>query len=82
MNINGPSDNLKCQLEIIDLKLTSDYKRVKGCKNTDRVYDSKVKEFLQFCDLTHPDEYYPSVITTNKVFQLLYYYVFRGGNIL
>ena len=59
-------------------KLTTDYKRVKASKNTDRAYDSKVLDFLQFCDLSHPDKNNPRLITPLKVFQFLYYCAFRG----
>ena len=32
-------------MELLDGKLTTDYKKVKASKNTDRAYDSKVLEF-------------------------------------
>ena len=48
MNINDPSNNLKRQLGLLDAKLTTDYKRVKASKKTDRAYDSKVLDFYSF----------------------------------
>ena len=46
MNINDPSNNLKHRLELLDRKVSTDYKRVKSSRNTDRDYNSKVLDFL------------------------------------
>ena len=48
MNINDPSNNLKRQLKLLDAKLTTDYKRVKASKNTDRAYNIKFWSFYSF----------------------------------
>ena len=77
MNMNDPSNNLKRRLDLLDAKVYIDYKRVKPSKNTDRAYNSKVLEFLQFCDVSQPDEKNPRVITPLKVFEFLYYCAFR-----
>ena len=68
MNINDPSNNLKHRLELLDRKVSTDYKRVKASTNTDRAYNSKVLEFLQFCDVSQPDDKNPRVINPLKVF--------------
>ena len=77
MNMNDPSNNLKRRLDLLDAKVTIDCKRVKASKNTDRAYNNKVLEFLQFCDVSQPDEKNPRVITPLKVFEFLYYCAFR-----
>ena len=76
MNINDPSNTLKRRLELLDVKVSTDYKRVKASKNTDMAYNSKVLEFLQFCDVSQPDDINPRVITPLKVFEFLYYCAF------
>ena len=59
MNMNDPSNNLKRRLDLLDAKVTIDCKRVKASKNTDRAYEGKLKDFLQYCDVLHPDDMNP-----------------------
>ena len=64
-------------MELLDAAVTTDFKRVKSSKHNDRVYDSKVLECLQFCDVSQPDDKNTRLITPLKVFQFLSYCVFR-----
>ena len=78
ININNPRNNLKRQLALLDSKIATDYKRVKASKNTDRTYDSKVKEFLQDYYVLRPIDATPRLVTIYKVFKVLYYCAYRG----
>ena len=57
--------------------IASDYKRVKASKNTDRAYDCKVKEFLQYCDNLHGDDATPRLVTVEK-FSFFFIIVLTG----
>ena len=59
------------------MNIASDYKRVRVSKNTDRTYEGKLKEFLQYCDVLHPDDSNPRLVTVEKVFHFYYYCAYR-----
>ena len=78
ININSPTNNLQRQMANIQvMNIASDYKRVKVSKNTNRAYEGTLMEFLQYCDVLHPDDMNPRLITFEKVFHFLYYCAYR-----
>ena len=78
INIDSPTINLQRQMAHVQTtNIANDYKWVKASKNTDRAYECKVKEFLQYCDALHCDDINPRLITVEKVFLFLYYCAYR-----
>ena len=60
ININSPTNNLQRQMANIQvMNIAIDYKKVNVSKNTDRAYEGKLKDFLQYCDVLHPDDMNP-----------------------
>ena len=59
------------------MNIASDYKRVRVSKITDRAYESKLEECLQYYDALHPDDTNPCLVTVEKVFHFLYYCAYR-----
>ena len=78
ININSPTNNLQRQMANIQfINITSDYRRVRVSKNTDKACEGKLEEFLQYCDVLYPDDSNPRLVIVEKVFYFLYYCAYQ-----
>ena len=46
-------------------------------ENTKKVFLPKIREFMTFCYLTHPNDPYYMVLTSDKIYKFMFYVAFR-----